>query len=254
MDKSKHNENIKDQFSKQAIAYTAIEAHANALDILIQMSGVSKDDNVIDVACGSGIVSCEFAKFANHVTGIDITENMLKQARELQAKNELSNIDWILDDVVPLRFDNEQFSIVVSRFSFHHFIDYERVFDEMIRVCKPKGNIMVVDVALPNEKLIAYDTMEKLRDSSHVGALSLDKFEQLFQNKKLTNCRKTNYNMVIDLETQLKASFLNPEDKENLRSMIINDAGVNNLGIGVSKVDGGYQLQYPICVYVGQKM
>jgi ubiquinone/menaquinone biosynthesis C-methylase UbiE len=253
MDKQKHNENIKEQFSKQAIAYTSVKAHSNALNILIEMSNVSKYDNVIDIACGSGIVSCEFAKYANHVTGVDITEKMINQAKELQLKNNLTNVDWVLDDVVPLKFEDSQFSIVVSRFSFHHFIDCEKVLDEMIRVCKPNGTVIVVDVALPKEKLEAYDKMEKLRDSSHVGALSLDKFEELFQHSNLSNCLKSNYKMAIELETQLNASFPNLGDREKLRTMIIKDTGINNLGVNVTEINGKYHLHYPIHIYIGQK-
>lgn len=254
MDKQKHNENIREQFSKQAASYTSIKAHAEALDLLIQMSGVSKQDHVLDVACGSGIVSCEFAKHAGHVTGIDITENMLVQARELQARNNLNNVAWVLADAVPLLFDDNQFSIVVSRFSFHHFIDYEKVLDEMIRVCKPNGTVMVIDVALPAEKAAAYNTMERLRDPSHVAALTVDQFDNLFRQTRLSNCRKAGYTMAIELETQLNASFPNPGDREKLRELIMNDAGKDHLGVRVTNVDGKFQLYYPIHIYAGQKV
>lgn len=255
MDRQKHNENIREQFSKQAVSYTSIKAHADALDTLIQMSNVSKSDTVLDVACGSGIVTCEFAKYVKHVTGVDITENMLKQARELQLKNELNNIDWVLDDVLPLGFEANQFSIVVSRFSFHHFIDCEKVLEEMIRVCKPNGTVMVVDVALPKEKLEAYDKMEKLRDPSHAGALSLDKFDSLFkENYRLTNCRTSGYKMAIELETQLNASFPDPGGREKLKRLIVDDIDKDTLGVNVTRIDGKYQLYYPIYVYTGQKV
>ncbi|MGV8138827.1 MAG: class I SAM-dependent methyltransferase [Mangrovibacterium sp.] len=253
MDKQQHNKAIKEQFSKQAAAYTSVKAHSDALDLLIEMSGVSEKDHVIDLACGSGIVSCEFAKYAGHVTGIDITESMLKLARKLQLKNKLTNIDWVLDDVLPLKFKDNQFSIVISRFGFHHFIDYDKVFDEMIRVCKSGGTVMVVDVALPEDKLEAYDTMEKLRDSSHVGALSLNKFDELFQTNKLVNYRKTSYKMAIELENQLSASFPDPAARGKLKSMIVGDAGINNLGVNVTLADEKYQLYYPVQVCVGQK-
>lgn len=255
MDRQKHNESIKEQFSKQAASYTSVKAHADALDTLVQLSNVTKNDNVLDVACGSGIVTCEFAKHANHVIGVDITESMLVKARELQATYNLHNIDWVLDDVIPLQFNTGQFSIVVSRFSFHHFMDYEKVLDEMIRVCKPGGTVMVVDVALPREKLTAYDEMEKLRDPSHVGALSLDKFNALFfNNDKLSNCQAMGYKMAIELETQLNASFPNLGDKEKLRALITSDVDKDYLGVNVTRIDGKYQLYYPIYIYTGQKM
>jgi ubiquinone/menaquinone biosynthesis C-methylase UbiE len=253
MDKQIHNENIKEQFSKQATSYTAVVAHRDSLEVLIEMSDVSKEDIVLDIACGSGIVTCEFAKHAHHVTGIDITKRMLDEAKKLQLNNKLSNIDWILDDVVPLQFLDNQFSVVVTRFSFHHFIDYKKVFDEMVRVCKPNKTIMVVDVMLPSEKVNGYDQMEKLRDSSHVGALTSEKFEALFQTTKIKECTKFIYEMSIELETQLNASYLTDNEKEKLRTLIVQDVGKNNLGVNINCIEDKYYLHYPICVYVGKK-
>ena len=253
MDKLKHNENIKEQFSKQATSYTAVAAHRDSLEVLIEMSGVSNEDTVLDIACGSGIVTCEFAKHAQEVTGIDITEGMLDEAKKLQLTNNLTNINWILDDVVRLQFLDNHFSIVVTRFSFHHFMDYKKVFDEMIRVCKPNGTIMVVDVAIPSDSVRAYDEMEKLRDSSHTGALTIEKFETLFQNNKLKDCQKSDYRMEIELETQLNASCLNDEDRRKLRSMITQDISQNNLGVNVVLKDTKYFLYYPISIYAAQK-
>ncbi|PZX94559.1 methyltransferase type 11 [Flavobacterium aquariorum] len=253
MDKQLHNENIKKQFSKQATSYTAVAAHRDSLELLIEMADVSKEDIVLDIACGSGIVTCEFAKYAHHVTGIDITKGMLDEAEKLQLANNLTNINWILDDVVPLQFFDNQFSIVVTRFSFHHFIDYEKVFDEMIRVCKTNGTIMVVDAVLPNEKVNKYDQMEKIRDSSHAGVLTGESFDALFQASQIKECKKFFYEMPIELETQLNASYLSNIEKEKLRLMITQDVDKNDLGISVNRIEGKYYLHYPICIYVGKK-
>lgn len=253
MEKQKHNEIIKAQFSKQAVGYTSVKAHAEALDILIEMSGVSMKDHVLDIACGSGIVSCAFAMHAHHVTGIDITEEMLEQARRLQAQNNLTNMKWILGDVDPLKFSNNQFSIVLSRFSFHHFLEYEKVFEEMIRVCKPGGVVMVVDVVVSDEKRKVYDEMELLRDSSHTGVLTSEIFEKLFLHPSLTNSRTSHYEMNIKLETQLDASFMTDENREKFRKLIFRNVGKNNLGIKVNKINNSCRLYYPIGIYMAVK-
>jgi ubiquinone/menaquinone biosynthesis C-methylase UbiE len=77
-----HNEQIIDQFTKQAIPFTQNAAHSAeyAVKRLITLSDVSKNETVLDVACGSGLVSCELAKVAHHITGIDITPAMIEQA------------------------------------------------------------------------------------------------------------------------------------------------------------------------------
>lgn len=81
------------------------------------MSGVSATDNVLDVACGPGLVACEFAAHAKHVTGIDITPMMIEQAKERQVSKGLTNISWQVGDVLPLPFSDMQFSIVLTRYT-----------------------------------------------------------------------------------------------------------------------------------------
>jgi ubiquinone/menaquinone biosynthesis C-methylase UbiE len=81
-----HNEQIIDQFTKQAIPFTQNAAHSAeyAVKRLVTLSNVSKKDTVLDVACGSGLVSCELAKIVHHIIGIDITPAMIEQANLLK--------------------------------------------------------------------------------------------------------------------------------------------------------------------------
>lgn len=251
METKAHNDNIIKQFSKQASGYTSIVSHRDALDELIVITSASKDDNVLEVACGSGIVSCEFAKHVNHVTGIDITEGMINEAKKLQAKYQLKNIDWEIGEVTSLCYPDSSFSIVVSRFGFHHFLNPQMVLMEMIRVCKSNGIVMVVDVSLPDDKIDAYNVMEKNRDSSHVKALSVKEFKRLFEKSDLKNSKECSYTMKIELEEQLQASF--PSNSLTLKSMILEDIGINKLGVNAAEIDGKVFLHYPIHIFSGTK-
>lgn len=251
MDSKTHNDNIIKQFSKQASGYSSIVSHRDALEELIAITSASKEDNVLDIACGSGIVSCEFAKYVNYVTGIDITEEMITEAKKLQAKFQLKNIDWEIGEVTSLPYPDNHFSIVISRFGFHHFLDPQLVLKEMIRVCKPNGIVMVVDVVLPNDKIDAYNLMEKNRDSSHVKALSVTEFEMLFEKSGLKRSKESSYTMKIELEEQLQASF--PTDSAALRNMVLEDIGIDKLGVNAIEMEGKVFLYYPIHIFLGKK-
>ena len=63
-DSQYHNDLIIDQFTKQAIPFTQNAAHSAeyAIKRLVTLSNVSKNDTVLDVACGSGLVSCGYLK------------------------------------------------------------------------------------------------------------------------------------------------------------------------------------------------
>ncbi|WP_417443931.1 class I SAM-dependent methyltransferase [Joostella sp.] len=251
MDTKKHNENIVEQFSKQASGYTSITSHSDSLEKLITITSASKKDNVLDIACGSGIVSCEFAKYTNHVTGIDMTQGMLDEAKKLQIKLNLKNVIWQIGNVESLPYESNSFSIVVSRFGFHHFLNPLKVLSEMKRVCKPNGIVLIVDVSLPDNKIKKYNEMERNRDYSHAAALSLTEFSHLFEKICFKSLNTDFYVMQIGLKEQLKASY--PRDANALENMIINDVEKNDLGINVSKFNDKYYLNYPIHIFSVKK-
>ena len=249
-----HNRKIIEQFSKQAVAFTKVKGHYDSVNTIIEMSEVSKNDAVLDIACGTGIVSCEFAKHAKHVIGLDITKKMLEQAVKTQDANNLTNIKFDLGNVEGLPYQDNSFEIVFTRYSFHHFLDTSKVFEEMFRVCKPNGKIIVVDVALESKHAKAYNYMERLRDPSHTKALTFQEFNVLFSNNALSEHKQSSYRVDMELENQLSASFPNKGDKEKLRYIFKNDINSNSLGMNTYLKDNKIYFSYPISIFVANKI
>ena len=251
--KVKHNQTIVEQFSQQAVPFAKKRGHSDSMQMLIEMSGVSGDDQVLDVACGPGLVACAFAPHARQVTGIDITPAMIEQARALQGEKKLENLTWQVGDVLPLPFFGASFSVVLTRYSLHHFLHPEAVLAEMVRVCRTGGRVMVADVVLPPEKADAYNHMERLRDPSHTHALTYPEMAELFGASGLTNIRTGHYKVEMELEKQLRASFPNPGDADRIRRLFEADLGVDDLGVGAHRQGIEIHFAYPILVVVGEK-
>ena len=152
-----HQESIIDQFTRQAIPFSKLYAHTNqeSMYLLIEMASVSDKDTVLDVACGPGIVACAFAAVSSRVTGIDLTPAMIAQAQILAQQKNLTNLSWQEGDIEMLPFADDSFSIVLSRYAFHHFLRPDVVLSEMVRVCRPGGRILIADVAMPPDKVNA---------------------------------------------------------------------------------------------------
>lgn len=253
MKQSTHEQSIVAQFSKQAIPFTKLPGHLSAIQTLITISNADINDTVLDVACGPGLVACEFAPRVRHVEGIDITAAMIEQAQARQNRDRLQNMTWRVGTVDPLPYGSHCFSIVMTRYSFHHFIEPYRVFEEMTRVCGPGGRIMIADVVLSPSKVMAYDQMEKLRDPSHVHALVTGEVDTWFKTAGLYDCQQSHYTVDVELEAQLRASFPEAGGKQRLREMIIADIGKDRLGINVRHQGDSIGFSYPVSVYVGRK-
>lgn len=250
---NEHQKRILEQFTKQAIPFAQLSGHYSSMEMLLAMSEVCQNDNVLDVACGPGLVAIEFAKKSNHVTGIDITEKMIEEAHKKQKNEKITNVTWEIGDVTSLPYSDNSFSIVVTRYSFHHFMEPEIVLNEMIRVCKPNGKIMVIDVTVPKEKNEKFNKMEKLRDPSHTKALTPEEFQVLFSNPKLIDQKQSSYKVEMELEAQLKASFPNPGDDDKLRRIFKEDIEIDNMGIQTRMINTEIHFSYPISIFIATK-
>jgi ubiquinone/menaquinone biosynthesis C-methylase UbiE len=255
MSEATHRAQILDQFTRQATPFaTAPAIHDEAaLRLVIEFSGVGANDTVLDVACGPGILACAFARVAKHVTGIDITPAMLERARALQKEKGLTNITWQQGDVLPLPYPDASFSIVVSRFAFHHFLEPSRVLAEMKRVCASGGTIEVIDSAPAPEKADAFNRMEVVRDPSHVRAMPTAEHVALFAAVGLPAPRVTSYRLEGELEGLIKRSFPKPGDDETLRRIFRASLANDDLGIIAREVRDEIHFGYPVAVLAAKR-
>ena len=114
-----------------------------ALELLLEIAGASiePDDVIVDIGCGLGRLTRAAAARAAHVRAIDVSEEMLRRARRLNA--ELDNVQWIHGDGRTLRpIEDASVDGCISLVVFQHIPDpaitlgYVR---EMGRVLRPGG-------------------------------------------------------------------------------------------------------------------
>ncbi len=253
VDPAVHNGLIVDQFTRQAVLFAERNKLEESLPLMLRFSGVSANDTVLDVACGPGIIACGFAALAGRVTGIDLTPAMLEQACALQAERSLSNLTWVQGDVTALPFADSSFSIVVTRYTFHHFLSPQAVLREMVRVCRPGGRVVVSDITPDPAKLAAYDHFETLRDPSHAHALPLDALRGLFARADLRQVEIESFRREMEFDFLLSGSFPNPGDAERMRVMIEDDLGKDEIGLGAHVKDERIFVSFPVTVIAGEK-
>jgi ubiquinone/menaquinone biosynthesis C-methylase UbiE len=252
---SSHDSRILDQFTRQAAPFAAAGAIRNqeALDRIVQWAGTGPEDTVLDVACGPGLLACAFARVAKHATGMDMTPAMLEQARKTQQEQGLKNVSWEQGDVYSLPFPDAHFSIVSSRFVFHHLQDPLSALKEMKRVCNPGGKIVVADMAPQPAKAAALNAAELLRDPSHVRALPADELCGLFEQANLATPQINRYRMEGELEDLLSRSFPNEGDADRVRRIYAESIPNDALDLNTRLADGKIFYSLPVAVLVAQK-
>ena len=107
---------------------------------LVRHARIAPGARVLDVACGTGVVSLTAARRGAHVTGLDLTPELLQAARANAATAGV-DIEWHEGDVEQLPFDPASFDVVVSQFGHMFAPRPDRATGEMLRVLKPGGTL-----------------------------------------------------------------------------------------------------------------
>ena len=119
---------------------------------VVDFANAGKGSTVLDVATGTGQQAFAFAKRGYDVIGVDLTESMLEIARK---HNKDSLVKFEVADATHLRFEENRFDVSCVSLALHDMPPgiREKVLQEMVRVTKPGGIIVIVDYDLPRNKI-----------------------------------------------------------------------------------------------------
>ena len=169
------------QFGSRAGVYLTSAVHAQGadLDALAALAHALPEAHMLDLGCGAGHVSFAIARHVGSVVACDLSPEMLDVVARAAASRDLTNITTRQGVAEHLPFADGEFDGVLSRYSAHHWRDFDAGLHEAARVLKPGGIVGIVDSISHGPAL--YDTwlqaVELLRDPSHVRSRSRSEWE-----------------------------------------------------------------------------
>ncbi|MBI4303242.1 MAG: methyltransferase domain-containing protein [Chloroflexi bacterium] len=163
---------------------------------VVDFAGAKEGSRILDVATGTGKQAFAFAKRGYQVIGIDLSEAMLKVANK---KNRYKNVNFKVADATNLPFEDNSFDVSSVSFALHDMplTIREKALKEIVRVTKPEGMIVIVDYALPRNRL---------------GRFLIYRFVRLYEREYYSRFIKS------DVEALLRKSGI--EIKEELRVLL----------------------------------
>ncbi len=140
-----HKAMYNNAFAEESIgSQRFIELAKKQVAFLIDITNLKQGDSVLDVPCGVGRHSLEFAKHGAKVIGVDISKDCLKIARD---KFKHKNVQYLHGDMQNLKKFKGRFDLVVNLFtSFGYFFTDEenfRVLKSMASCLAPGGKVIV---------------------------------------------------------------------------------------------------------------
>ncbi|MBR0448751.1 MAG: YcaO-like family protein [Peptococcaceae bacterium] len=111
---------------------------------VVEWIGLKPGDTVLDVGCGSGELTFYLANVTEQITytGVDLDVPFLERAQQkADAYTGSCKLSFVQGNALELPFADASFDVVVSQTLFTSIADYEKVMQEMRRVCRPGGHI-----------------------------------------------------------------------------------------------------------------
>ena len=120
--------------------------------IAVDALGKHKPQQILDIATGTGDFALLLADRIQpqHIIGADISEGMMAVGRKKVAKEGLQDtISFQYEDCMKLSFPDGSFDAVTSAYGVRNFQDLERGLREMLRVLRPGGHLLIVELTPP---------------------------------------------------------------------------------------------------------
>jgi trans-aconitate 2-methyltransferase len=136
--------------------------------VLEQLS-LRGDETVLDAGCGTGRLTRELLELVpcGKVVGLDVSENMLRAARENLAPEFGDRVEFVAADLLDLHF-NEEFDGIFSTAAFHWVRDHDRLFAGLFRALRPGGWLCAQCGGGPNLKRLL-ERVAVLADNAQYG-------------------------------------------------------------------------------------
>jgi demethylmenaquinone methyltransferase/2-methoxy-6-polyprenyl-1,4-benzoquinol methylase len=120
---------------------------------LIALAGVTSNDRVLDVACGTGDLLFAAAPRAQQAVGLDVTLRMLQLAR-VKARAARRPTAFVTGDMLALPFADGRFTVVTTGYGLRNVPDLAKAVGEIRRVLQPGGRLLSLDFNRPANALV----------------------------------------------------------------------------------------------------
>jgi demethylmenaquinone methyltransferase/2-methoxy-6-polyprenyl-1,4-benzoquinol methylase len=112
--------------------------------VVARALAVQHGDLVLDLAAGTGASSVPIEALGAHAVACDFSQGMLEVGHRRHAQ-----LDFVAGDALRLPFRDEAFNAVTISFGLRNVADVDRALQEMARVTRPGGRIVVLETSAP---------------------------------------------------------------------------------------------------------
>ena len=160
-----------------------------AQTLVIDKMRLERGMNILDLGCGTGWGTIDVAlklEGTGKVIGLDLSEEMITQARQKLAKFTYDNVEFRVGSGSSLDFES-YFDYVLSTNAFHHFDEKEEIFSRVWKSLKDNGTFLIQDICDDFVLMKMIDFAGKIGEKAHVGSATSEELRKLFLSTDFVN-------------------------------------------------------------------
>ena len=160
---------------------------------------IKKGDTVVDLGSGAGndcFVARSLTGESGKVIGIDITEPMIKKARENVEKLGYNNVEFRLSDIENMDVVSNSANVVISNCVLNLVPNKEKAFNEIFRILKPGGHLSVSDVVLRGALHEKIQQAAEMYAGCVSGAIDINLYLTMMKESGLVNIKVQKEKMI----------------------------------------------------------
>jgi SAM-dependent methyltransferase len=191
-----------------------------SLDLLVELARPESADAVLDYATGAGMAGFVIAPDVATVEAADELPDMLEEGKRLAGELGLVNVAFTLVDLYALPYKDGRFDLVVCRNAFHLLPEPVSALQELQRVLKPDGRIVVVDPVVDETVDKPFNEIARLREPAHRRHYRPEELEEMVARAGLAVSARGEIRRTMDLDYWLQAAAVPPPKAELIRGRI----------------------------------
>jgi ubiquinone/menaquinone biosynthesis C-methylase UbiE len=221
------SQEVRAQFGRFAANYASSYYCADParLEEVMVLCQPRPSDLALDVATGTGHTALALSDYVEQAVGLDITPEMLDQARRLAGERQVTNLELVRGDARQLPFPSRLFDLYTVRAAPHHFERLEEALNEAARVLKPRGRACFID---PSPPLAARDLLHEIemeRDPSHIRCYTTGEWAAMLEAAGLEVEFSERREYRWDFEAWMRVTDVQPDRVARLAEVIESASG-----------------------------